>query len=192
MTSTVKVSTLKTTTPGCWVLPYTPILYIFHKYTNFWINSEAKKRPNIPASSEHRNCEYSRQSNEVNCEEVSNENIKEFFQRTDLIINEKLLHAVNIDLLSEDEIVPADILDNKKTENLVIRYDYTRHPNALLKVDVNAFQSTKNYTKTLILTNFNSSQLYLGFLSGFNQLTNLTFYNVIDLKKKLTFFSFPS
>lgn len=91
-----------------------------------------------------------------------------------------------MDLLSEDEIVPADILDNKKTENLVIRYDYIRHPNALLKVDANAFQSTKNYTKNVRFMNFKSSQLDLGFLSGFNQLTHLSFDGVFDILKGLS------
>jgi len=116
--------------------------------------------------------------------------IKEFFRMTDLIINNNTLSSVELTLLEGDEWIPSDILGSKKTEELRIQCLFYNHGLTLLKVDVNAFQSTKNYTKTLTLLTFNSSQLYLGFLSGFNQLTNLTFYNVYDFKKSLNFFPF--
>jgi len=84
-----------------------------------------------------------------------------------------------------DEWIPADILGNKKTEELNIYYDWNQSPNAILKVDVNAFQSTKNYTKSLKFSNIFSSQLDLEFLSGFDQLTQLELVNVNHFQKTL-------
>ncbi len=52
-------------------------------------------------------------------------------------------------------------------------------------MDVNAFQNTKNYTKFFTLRNIDSSQLDFGFLSGFNQLTDLTLNKVQHIEKSL-------
>lgn len=68
-----------------------------------------------------------------------------FFQRTDLLKN-NLLDIVVLTLLREEELIPADILDNKKTKIVYIQYDGPQGLVGLLKVDANAFQRTKNYT----------------------------------------------
>jgi len=68
----------------------------------------------------------------------------------------------------------------------MIEYDYNQAHAALLKVDKGAFQSTKCYIESFELINFDGSQLmYLGFLSGFNQLTHMAFYQVYQLHKSL-------
>ena len=118
----------------------------------------------------------------VECENVPMKNIKEFFQGTDLV-TDNLFRSIKLTLLDEDELIPENILGNKKTEKLVIEYNYGS--NQVIKVDVNAFQSTKYYTKTLELKNIDSSQLDLGFLFGFNQLTDLTFHNFHHIQKSL-------
>jgi len=89
-------------------------------------------------------------------------------------------------LLRGDEFIPADILGDKKTEFLMIQCNYDdQDPVALLKVDVNAFQSTKHYTKFVSLRNIDSSQLDFGFLSGFNQLTDLMLNKIRHIEKSL-------
>jgi len=86
------------------------------------------------------------------------------------------LNSTGLTLFSEEEWIPADILGKLKTGILVIKYDTNQdRPLPLLKVNMNAFQSTQNYTKTLKLGAFDSSQLNLGFFSGFIQLTELEF-----------------
>ena len=153
-------------------------------YTNLNYHSATKNPSNISSSSHHKNC--STEYDEVQCENVPIENIKAFFQMNDTSITNNLFDSIRLILRSGDESIPADILGNKKTEELVIRYEYREDPIALLKVDVNAFQSTKNTTKSLELRNFDSSQLDLGFLTGFNQLTDLIFNNVRHIQKSLS------
>jgi len=119
-------------------------------------------------------------NNTVTCVKVSILDIKAFFQRTDLIDNNPL-RSINVTLLRGDEFIPADILGNKKTEKIIIQCD----DDSSLKIDANAFQSTKNYTITLALVNFDTNQLDLEFLSGFNQLTELIFYKVRHIEKSL-------
>jgi len=109
-------------------------------------------------------------------------NIREFFQRTDLV-TDNLFHSIKLTLLGEDELIPENILGNKKTEQLMIKHN--DGSNRVIKVDVNAFQSTKYYTKILELKNIDSSQLDLGFLFGFNQLTDLTFHTFHHIQKSL-------
>jgi len=109
-------------------------------------------------------------------------NIREFFQRTDLV-TDNLFHSIKLTLLDEDELIPENILGNNKAKELAIQYN--DRSNQVIKVDVNAFQSTKYYTKTLQLKNMDSSQLDLGFLFGFNQLAELTFLNVHFINKSL-------
>ncbi len=99
--------------------------------------------------------------NDVYCRNITIKDIKECFQRSDLITN-NLLDSVELTLLIGDEWIPADILGSKKTEKLVVQYDDDRQdPFGLLKADANAFQSNRKYTKSLKLRNFNSSQLDL-------------------------------
>jgi len=95
------------------------------------------------------------------------------------------LDSIELTLLSENEWIPADILGNIEAKRLVIKYDDRQYQIALINVNLNAFQSTKNSTKTLKLINYDSSQLYLGFLSGFNQLTDLEFVRVNHIQKSL-------
>jgi len=118
----------------------------------------------------------------VECEKVPMKNIKEFFQRTHLVTDNQF-RSIKLSLLNGDELIPANILGNKKTEKLVI--EYNDGSNHVIKVDVNAFQSTKYYTNTLELKNIDSSQLDLGFLFGFNQLTVLRFHNFHHIQKSL-------
>ncbi len=54
------------------------------------------------------------ENNTVTCEKVTIQDIKAFFQRTDLIDNNPL-RSINLTLLRGDEFIPADILGNKKT-----------------------------------------------------------------------------
>lgn len=116
--------------------------------------AETKIPPvNISSAFYKNDCKYSTQRNEVKCEEVPLEKVKQFFQRTDLFADSLILRSVHLTLPVGDDLIPADILGNKTTEELAIDgyNNIQREPIALLRVDVNAFQSSKNYTKSLRL-----------------------------------------
>lgn len=68
----------------------------------------------------------------------------EFFTRTDyLIADNLLLRSIELNIHQGDELIPAHTIGNKKSERLTI--EYHKDPSVpLLKVDANAFQSTKN------------------------------------------------
>jgi len=150
------------------------------------MNAEFKNPLKFSTSSGYENdCIFS--ALQVNCENTPIKGIKEFFKKTDLITN-NLLDSITLTILSGDEFMSGNILGNAKTAKLEINYDHNIcHDHVpLLKLDVNAFQSTKNHTTQLILKNFNSQQLDLSFLSGFSQLTNLTLLKIHHIKKCLS------
>jgi len=95
------------------------------------------------------------------------------------------LDSTELTLFLGDEWIPADILGEIETEKLVIEYRGEDTYLPVLKVNINAFQSTQHSTKTLKLINFNISQLNMGFLSGFNQLTDLEFHMVDQIQLSL-------
>ncbi len=138
---------------------------------------------NLSTSPGYKNkCKYS--TGKIDCENVHIKDIKEFFKQTDNLTS-NLLDSIKLTLLPGDEFIPENILGNKTTKELEINYDYIcqdRFPS--LKVDVNAFQSTKNQTKDTTFKNF-GGQLDLSFLSGFNRLASLTLYNIRHVQKSL-------
>ena len=69
----------------------------------------------------------------VTCKNVPIDN-KEFFRGAHLV-TAYLLTSIEFTLLEGEEWIPAQILDNKKTEKLIIQYDDRQGPVGLLQVD---------------------------------------------------------
>ena len=103
--------------------------------------------------------------------------MKEVFGRT----KRTAFNSITLNISSSDEYIPADILSNKRTEHLNLICN-SNDENIELKVDINAFRSTKNLTKTLSIHNCDGIQLDINFLSGFDHLTNLTFDTVTNIQ----------
>lgn len=102
--------------------------------------------------------------------------MKEVFHRT----TSTKITTVTLNIRYPDDKIPADILSNKRTENLhLVSNDEEEHIE--LQVDSNAFRSTKNFTKSFLIYNFDGKNLELDFLSGFNKLRNLTFDTITNI-----------
>ncbi len=89
-----------------------------------------------------------------------------------------------MDILPSDRVIPEDILANKRAINLNIG-SQTTVQTELVIVDPNAFRSTKNFTKTIIVHGFDCTHLDLAFLSGFDQLINFTLAYSSDIEYSL-------
>jgi len=132
-------------------------------------------------------CEYS--FGHVTCDDVPIEEVQEIFRRTIIPI----LHIFSLEIRSETNLlIPENLLDTKRASEVEIMHpiDYYTHPSYYnvttlqspsMQVDLNAFQSTKSYTKAFKIQSVNCSRQDLRFLSGFNQLTNLTLFGMYDI-----------
>lgn len=111
------------------------------------------------------------------CDFVPIAEVKEVFGRT----KRTTFDSITLNMQSPDEYIPADIFSNKRTEhlNVVCKGD---DENIELKVDIDAFRSTKNLTKTLFIYNCDGIKLNINFLTGFDNLKNLTFDTVTNIQ----------
>jgi len=99
--------------------------------------------------------------------------IAKIFQRT----VKPSFDLIDLTLSSIDRFIPRDIFFDKRTTQLIIRSTQSTS----LEIDEEAFRSTKQYTKNLILNRIECSLLNLNFLSGFEKLTKLTFANIDNI-----------
>ncbi len=127
-------------------------------------------------------CEYSKGI--INCELVSIEDIQNFFSRS----TANTLEKVGLIIQPSDNFLPEDLISNNvRVADLIFGYsqaswiDGESGPTKL-KVHPDAFRSSKNYTQKIDLNDFDCSELNLSFLSGFDQLKNLTFSNVLNMQ----------
>lgn len=116
--------------------------------------------------------------------------IQKVFQQTAT----NTLKTVTITLKSWDDSIEEDIFANKKISNLVLAYEkgerlvyapWDNTDKTHMKVNVNAFRSSKSYMKSLGIQNFDGMNMDLSFLAGFNQLNNLTFKDVFNIHRCL-------
>jgi len=126
-------------------------------------------------------CEYS--VGKVTCDDVPIKKVQTIFRRTIIPI----LHIFLLVIQSETNLmIPENLLDNKRASEVEIMHpweygDYGVKNVPSMQIDVNAFRSTKSYTKAFKIANVNCSHQDLRFLSGFNQLTNLSLIGMFDI-----------
>lgn len=117
---------------------------------------------------------------EVICENAAVAHIQEVFLRT----SRTTFDTIRLNILPSDKEIPEDILANKRAINLNIVSE-TTEDFEVVKIDPNAFRSTKNFTKTIEMYGFDCSQLDLTFLFGFDQLINLTLLSLTNIEYSL-------
>jgi len=103
--------------------------------------------------------------------------VKEVFDRT----KRTVFNSITLNISPPDEYIPADILSNKRTENLNL-VCIGNDEKIELKVESNTFWSTKNLTKALFIHKCDGINLDSNFLSGFEHLTNLTLDTVTNIQ----------
>lgn len=94
-------------------------------------------------------------------------------------LENRVLDSISIKL--SDEFLPEDYFAEKRA-TVIWLYGHYPFPYTILKVDVNAFRSTKNHTKKFEFVFIDFKELNLGFLSEFNQLTNLKFSHSVNIE----------
>jgi len=114
----------------------------------------------------------------VVCNKVPLEEVQKAFRRTPFprLLSVKLV--LQPDVFSET-IIPEDVFGTKRILDISIEYELSSCCYIKLQVDADAFRSTKSYTNQLKLYAFDCILLDLGFLSGFDKMTELKF-GVID------------
>jgi len=125
------------------------------------------------------------------CEEVPIEQIKNVFHRTAFPTLTSVDLTIQPYKLSET-LIPENILGNKRVSSITIGYSSGHSVNSSLSLQVHpeAFQSTKTFTKSFTVTSIDCSLLDFTFLSGFDQLTDLSFWGVWKIQRCLS--SLPS
>lgn len=121
-------------------------------------------------------CDFFLKGN-ILCGLVSIDMVQEVFRRT----KRTTFNTITLNLRFPDELIPADVLSNKRAEILNL-IGPSEDEKIELNVDSNAFRATKNLTKTLFIHNFDGNKLDINFLSGFDLLTNLTFDTVTNIQ----------
>lgn len=111
----------------------------------------------------------------VNCQSVTILEIKRIFCLT----THQILSGVTLNLPSTELFIPSDILANKKTVHLEICYPFR---SSKVRIDHNAFRSTKDYTDSITLNIMDCIHLDLRFLSGFSKLTQFQLSNIDNIQ----------
>jgi len=91
----------------------------------------------------------------------------------------KIVSTVALNLPSTELFIPSDILADKKTGYLEIKYSVG---SAKARIDRNAFRSTKDYTSSIILNTMDCINLDLNFISGFSRLAHFQLSNIDNIQ----------
>ena len=115
------------------------------------------------------------------------EEVRQVFNRTQTTMIDDLL----LSLSPEEDTVPNDILVGKQPVTISLACN---SPQNVLKVDRDAFTSSRDYTTGFYLSNCDLSQVNLTFLDGLNQIRALGFESTPNLQFSLasTLPSLPS
>lgn len=118
---------------------------------------------------------------DVVCDDTSIEEIEQFFRFTHLpgLMSIKLVLQ---SFKSSETFIPADVLRNKRTKSISITCPVRSFRYSSLQVDRNAFRSNRNYTEHVELDGMECAMLDLSFLTGFNQLTHLSFFDIPNIE----------
>jgi len=121
------------------------------------------------------------------CDKVPVKEVENFFNRTSFHYLKSA--KVTFQPRENETLIPEDVVGTKRILDIRIGFsEYYQLQNVtfieyykMLKVDADAFRSTKSYTEIFTIENIDCTHLDLGFLSGFDRLTNLTFYSINNI-----------
>jgi len=119
----------------------------------------------------------------VVCDQVSLKEVQRMFNRTSFLRLDSVKLVLKPNLVNKKSI-PKDVFGKKQTANIWIEYPTEVNVNLSLslKVDPNAFRSTKPFTEIFTINHIDCNVLDLEFFTGFDKLTNLTFQNIHDIQ----------
>ena len=130
----------------------------------------------------------------VHCISCSIVSIKTVFQRN---VEWNQLHNFELRLLPEDLVVPADLLANHwVAHGIFIQCEFSFFPS--IKIDPDAFRSSRNSTRSFDIFNCNVAGLDFHFLEGFHNLKhlslkfNLNLYLALLMSPQTTPIPFPA
>ena len=114
----------------------------------------------------------------ITCSEVSLAQVSSVFKRTTTAD----LEGLNLELLADpiDIIIPMDLLSNHRARSITISCPSTRYS---LKIDPQAFRSSKLLTESFDLMKCDTSLLDFNFLSGFDRLGSLMFSSMSNFDR---------
>ena len=105
---------------------------------------------------------------DINCDRVLISDIAVIFRRRTSI---DLGTITILRLESDDEIIPADLIDDHRA----LKIDLKAYPTPLLRIDPQAFRSSKNYAQSFQSSYYDIGELDFNFLDGFDQLYSISF-----------------
>jgi len=140
-------------------------------------------KPNLTdVSYDLKSCNYT--NGALICNQIPIAEVKTVFHQT-TILTLKSFHLILQPFIFKDTTIPKDILGSTKTLELSVKYPCScsyGNSSLILQVDSNAFQSTKNYTKTFEADTIDCGLLDFNFLSGFDQLNELLLLNIWNIE----------
>jgi len=116
--------------------------------------------------------------NDVVCNEVPLKEVQTVFKQTPI----PRLASVTLTLkphIFNEKFIPENVFGTKQILDIWIEYSSEGNK---LEVDANAFRSTKSYTVKFSINIIDCTYLDLGFLSGFDQLTQLNLFNINNIQ----------
>jgi len=118
---------------------------------------------------------------EVVCDGVPLEAIQKAFKRSSSpkLLSVKLILQPGI---FSETVIPEDIFATTQILDIRIDYPFGSCCDTKLQVDAGAFRATKSYTNTFHIDGIECALLDLDFLSGFDQLTSLSFHNIQNIQ----------
>jgi len=119
----------------------------------------------------------------VGCDQVPLKEVQRVFNRTSFLKLASVTLVIQPYILSEKSI-PKDVFGKKQIVDIWIEYPTEVFVNLSLslKVNPNAFRSTKRHTEIFTMNRIDCTVLDFGFLTGFDKLTNLTFANIHNIQ----------
>ena len=117
------------------------------------------------------------------CNEVPLDEVQKAFNRTAVFGLASVTLTLQPYIFSETHI-PEDVFGTKQVRDIRIQYPdgLVEHSSLILKVDANAFRSSKSYTHEFTINFIDCTQLDLGFLAGFDRLTKLALFNIDNIQ----------
>lgn len=116
----------------------------------------------------------------ITCDNVSMADVAAVFQSKPAMNITRLILRIR----PEGDAIPADLLGQSRLTNELMVYGPQNDP--LLKVDPNAFRSSKNSSLNYVfLSNFDLSQMDFDFLADFPSVGTLIFDSLLNLDRSL-------
>ena len=158
-----------------------------------WIVDQAVSQINCPNREDYSpcTCEFTDESQEysITCSDVPLVDIVGVFNRT----TPADLNSFDLYMSQESsQDIPANLLNNHRVNSVIDLHCQSKNRNNLLRVDPDAFRSSKNVTKSFALNFCDISQLEFNFLNGFDTLSTLNLFTVANIHLADWAQSFPT